>query len=404
MKIRPRLSSRANWAVPVATGIMAAALQCAPAHSQIAISANDGKQLRGGETAADLRPDEIVVLDLARSPPRVLGRADVGASMIGPPTSVAVAKDGKRALVTASLALPQPPETALAPGRTLSLIDITRPAAPAVLQSIAVGPNLSGVSISDDGRLALAVSAGDAVLHLFAVGAAGLAPVQDHAFGADDRAIDVDIGPDNKTVLVALQNRGTLARLVVRAGRLEPDGAPLEVGVQPYGVLIDAKGRYAYVPLLGGRRAQEGAPARPPGPRVGAVAVVDLATWSLAGVFDVGITPEHVALSPDGRHLMVVLINGSNSAPTAANFRDFGFVKVLKVEQGGRLTEVAEARTGQWCQGAAWSADSARIFVQCTTDRVIEVFGFDGRTLIPQPEQTVGFATRPGAIATAQAR
>jgi hypothetical protein len=402
MKIHRPVSAR-PWAASLALGLALTAVQGLPAAGQIAVSANDGKQLRGAETAADLRPDEIVTLDLARSPPRIVGRARVHTSMIGPPTSVAVSRDGRRALVSASLALPPIPGQTLEPGRSLSLVDLSRPRRPVVLQSLPVGPNLSGVSISDDGRLALAVSAGDAVVHLFAVGPTALTALQDYGFGPEDRAIDADIGPDNRTVIVALQNRGTLARLAVRNGRLESDGAPLDVGLQPYGVLIDREGRYAYVPLLGGRRPAEGAASRPPGPRMGAVAVVDLAAWSLKGVFDVGITPEHVALSPDGRHLAVVLINGSNSAPGSANYRDFGWVKVLKVEDG-RLSELAEARTGGWCQGATWSADARRLFVQCTTDRVIEVFTFDGQTLAPSPVEALGFSTRPGAIATAQTR
>lgn len=383
--------------------VIAAALAGTSATAQIAVSANDGKQLRGSQTTANLRPDEIVSLDLGQSPARVLGRLVVDTSMIGPPSSVAVSKDGKRALVTASLALAQKEGQPLEAGTTLSLIDLSTPRSPTLLQSLSVGPNLSGVSFSDDGRFAVAVSAGDAAVHLFSVAAGYLTQTGVYRFGKDDRAIDADIGPDNRTVLAPLQNRGLLARLRLQDGRLTSAGSALEVGQQPYGVLIDRQGRYAYISLLGGRKREEGEGLRTPGPRMGAVAVVDIQAWRLVNVVDVGVTPEYVTLSPDGRRLLVVLINGSNANPSSADYRSGGIVKIFTVD-GPTLTIAAEAVTSGWCQGATWAADGRRVFVQCTTDKVLEVFAFDGSALTPLPQEKLAFDTRPGAIATAQTR
>lgn len=371
------------------------------AWAQLALSANDGKQVRPGEAWSSLRPDDVTVFDLSTHPAQALGTVEVPTGMIGPPTSIAVARKGGFALVTASLKIGPDLPPALVPGNTLSLIDVSRPSEPRVTQTLSVGPNPSGVAISNDGKTAMVASAGDDSVSLFAI-ARGRLTLRDRlVFDKGSRPIDVDIAPNGRFALVALQNGGRIVRLKIARSRLILEPVSFAPGLQPYGVHINSSGTLAYVALLGGRPLPPGAVA--PRPRIGAVAVLDLAAATVADVVDVGVTPEHISLSPDGRFVQVVLINGSNALPSAPNFKSFGFVKVLRVD-GKTLRPVAEARTGGWCQGATWSADSKRLFVQCTSDRVIEVYGFDGRDLTPLPDETLRLAGRPGAIATAASR
>ena len=52
------------------------------AHAELAVSANDGKQLQEGEPKT-VTPDSVSVLDLAVYPPKVIGDVKMPASMIG---------------------------------------------------------------------------------------------------------------------------------------------------------------------------------------------------------------------------------------------------------------------------------------------------------------------------------
>ena len=87
-------------------------------------------------------------------------------------------------------------------------------------------------------------------------------------------------------------------------------------------------------------------------------------------------------MSPDGRHVAAVVMNGSNLARTSPFFNDFGLLRVYRLE-GTALTHVADARTGHWCQGAAWNRAGTTIVVQCGVEHELQVFRFDGRTLTP---------------------
>ncbi len=64
----------------------------------------------------------------------------------------------------------------------------------------------------------------------------------------------------------------------------------------------------------------------------------------------------------------------------------------------GVLTPVAEAETGQWCQGAAWSRDSRQILLQCALKKQIEVYRFDGAGLERDAAATLTLDGRPAAI------
>jgi hypothetical protein len=68
------------------------------------------------------------------------------------------------------------------------------------------------------------------------------------------------------------------------------------------------------------------------------------------------------------------------------------------------LTPVAESPSCHWAQGGAWSDDGKLFLQQCATERAIQVFRFDGKTLTRDDKATLTFESRPGAIATALSR
>src|ERR1700760_2180661 len=105
--------------------MLAAAAAALPA--QVAVSANDGKQLRPGDDPPGMRPDTVSVIDLNHYPPKVLGSIQAPASLIGPPDAVAVAPDSSFALVTCGQK-PDPNNPGkLLPDDVVSVIDLSKP-------------------------------------------------------------------------------------------------------------------------------------------------------------------------------------------------------------------------------------------------------------------------------------
>ncbi len=88
--------------------LLASAALSAPLRAQqaeIALSANDNKSVLDNgvvRTARDPAPDTLSVIDLSANPPRVRAEIQVPASVVGPPSSVAISPDGRLALVTAN--------------------------------------------------------------------------------------------------------------------------------------------------------------------------------------------------------------------------------------------------------------------------------------------------------------
>ena len=71
----------------------------------------------------------------------------------------------------------------------------------------------------------------------------------------------------------------------------------------------------------------------------------------------VGQTPEGMTVAPDGKHVVVTVMNGSNKPAGSPFLNPHGLASVYAV-QGMKFRKVAEAKVGHWCQGAAWSKDS----------------------------------------------
>jgi DNA-binding beta-propeller fold protein YncE len=210
--------------------------------------------------------------------------------------------------------------------------------------------------------------------------------------------VDVAISPDGKTVLVTQRRGHGVWRLTLDGTKLTNTGIMIQTGIDPYGVQFSHDGNYAYNTNLLGDPQPDGQQRRGT-IHIGTVTSIDMKTNEVVGKVQVGPTPEHLVLSPDGRYMAVTVVNGSSSKPGTPNFHDFGYLKIFRVD-GFKLSEVAQARTGRWGQGAAWSRDGRFIMQQTAISRDIEVFRFDGKTLIRDGGATMKVSGRPGAIAS----
>ena len=379
------------------------------AHAQIAVSANDGEQPRLYEqpVPADFKPDTVSVIDLNHYPPKVIGAVQAPVSMIGPPTSVGVARDGSFAIVTQSQKYDTsvPPKVVL--DGTVSVIDLKDPRRPAVVQTLTAGPGATGVAINRAQTLALIAATGDGSVTVYSIAGKRLTQVGKVQLDPQPGPVDVAISPDGKTALVTQRRGNGVWRLAIAGTRVTNAGVSYTTGEQTYGAAFSPDSAWGYTSaLLGNPVPPSGAAQAGPGggsARIGTVSAIDLRRNVVANTIEVGPTPEHLAMSPDGRYLAVTVVNGSSADPTTANYNPYGLLKVYRAE-GAKLTQVAEARTGSWGQGAAWADNGRVILQQGAINKEIEVYRFDGKSLTRDPAATLKFDARPGAIMTQHSR
>ena len=394
--------------VVVAAATWFALAACASA--QIAVSANDGKQMRPGDDPPGIRPDTIATIDLSVSPPKILAKIDAPASMIGPPDSVAVSPDSSFAIVTcAQKPDPSNPEKPTL-ADTVSVVDIANPNKPHVTQTVAAGDGASGVSMNAKATMALVANTSGSV-SVFTIAHKKLTKIDTIQLEPGSGPTDVVFGRHGKHAYVVERGGNRIDILDVDGKKVTNSGQSIVTGRGPYGMSIPPDGKYGINTNLGG--AMEEHPEPPPAeagapggrrrrgpPRAGTITLVDLATDKVVDSAVVGPTPEHVDLSPNGKYAEVTVANDSALPPTSPRFNSVHGLMLVYGVNDGKLTKIASTDTGHWCQGAVWNSDSSEILLQCATERDIEVYRFDGATLSLEPSATLKFNARPGAIAT----
>jgi len=382
--------------VNIRSALLAASLSLIPAAAwaELAVSLQDGKQLQKAD-GTGVTPDGVSVIDLGKYPPRVIGSVNVPASMIGSPNAVVVSRSEKFAIVTAAQKVNPADRMKPLPDDRVSLIDLADPARPRVLQTVQAGPQASGIAMNRGENLVLVASRVDGAVTAFTLANNRLTRAGRVELGATSEVTDVVFAPDGRRAYVTAWSTPAVFELSVDGGKLTRT-RQIATGRSSYGAVVTPDGNWLINTNVGG--------AMTGNDPTGTIAMVDLKTFKQVLSLPVGKTPEHATLSPDGKHLLVVLANGAaqNKAdPTYGKVR--GILKIFAVGAGS-LKEVASTGSCHWNQGATWSEDGKVILAQCATERSIEVYRFDGKSLRRDDKATLAFQSRPGSIATRRSR
>jgi DNA-binding beta-propeller fold protein YncE len=342
--------------------------------AQLAVSANDNKAVLvdGVNTVPqNPAPDTVTIIDLSTSPPKIIGEVQAPTSVVGPPSSVAVAADESIALVTAATKIDPADPKKVVPDNKVSVIDL-KASPPAVAGTAEAGAGAAGIAINRDGNLVLVANRSEGTVSVFTLSGKTLTTVGKIELGdAKSGPSAVAFSPDGKTALVTRDGDHKISVLSVDGSKVEYTKRDVNAGLRPYPLDISSRGDVAVISNIGiGTGDADTASlidlqAKPP-------RVVDTVT--------VGQTPEGLKLSPDGRYAAVTVMNGSNKPKSSPFFNDNGLVVVLAID-GKKLSKVAEGKVGHWCQGAAWSKDSKTLLVQCMVEKEIQVLSFDGKEL-----------------------
>jgi len=363
------------------------------ASGQLALSANDGKAVLVdgvNSVPANPPPDTVTVIDLSATPPKVVAELQAPASVVGPPLSVAVARDESFALVTGATKVDPSDPKKTVPDDKLTVIDL-KASPPKISAQLQAGKGAAGVSINRAGTLALVANRSEGTVSVFSLAGNTLTPVGKINLGDDKSGPShVAITPDGKTALVTRDGDNKISVLSIDGTKVEDTKREISAGLRPYGLAIHPNGQVAVVANIGTSSGD-----------ADTVSLIDIEAKPARVVqtVTVGQTPEGIVLSPDGAFAAVNVGNGSNKAKNSPFFNDYGFVKVLSVK-GKELVPLTEAKTGHWCQGLAWSKDNRTLLVQCMVEKEIMVFNFDGKEL--KPAGSIKLSAGPAGIRTAE--
>jgi DNA-binding beta-propeller fold protein YncE len=363
------------------------------ASGELALSANDGKAVLidgVNSVPANPPPDTVTVIDLNATPPKLVAEIPAPTSVVGPPSSVAIARDESFALVTgASKVDPADPKKTV-PDDKLTVIDL-KASPPKVSAQLQAGKGAAGVSINRAGTLALVANRSEGTVSVFSIAGNTLTPVGKVNLGDDKSGPShVAISPDGKTALVTRDGDNKISVLSIDGSKVEYTKRDISAGLRPYGLDIHPNGKVAVVANIGTG-----------GGDADTASLIDIEAKPARVVHTVtvGQTPEGIALSPDGAFVALSVMNGSNKPKNSPFFNDYGLVKVPSVK-GNELIPVTEAKVGHWCQGLAWSKGNRTLLVQCMVEKEIMAFSFDGKEL--KPAGSIKLNAGPAAIRTAE--
>jgi DNA-binding beta-propeller fold protein YncE len=354
--------------------LAAAALASAGAPAQIAVSANDNKAVMNDGVVsipANVAADTVTLINLGVSPPKVIAEIAAPSSVVGPPSSVAVASDESIAIVTAAIKIDPADAKKTVPDNRVSVIDL-KASPPAVVQTVIAGMGAAGVAINRAGTLVLVANRAEGSVSVFSVAAKRLTPVGKIQLGAANSGPSaVSFTPDGKSALVTRDGDHKISVLSIDGSKVEHAKRDMNAGLRPYPLGITSDGRYAAIGNIGLGDGD-----------ADTMSLIDLQLKPprVVETVTVGQTPEGLAVAPDGIHVAVTVMNGSNKPKASPYHAEKGLLRVFRIVQG-RFQHVADASVGRWCQGAAWSANGQTLLVQCMVEREILAFAFNGKEL-----------------------
>jgi DNA-binding beta-propeller fold protein YncE len=364
---------RIQGRIVVLTLLAMAALATA-AHAQLAVTSNDNKVVLDNGTVKVVpnpAPDTVTILDLKASPPRVVAEIAAPGSVVGPPFSVALTPDESLALVGSSSKIDPNDATKTIPDTRISVIDL-KASPPAVIATLEAGKGAAGISVNRQGTLALVANRSEGTVSVFSIAGKTVTPVGKVTI-ADEKSATAHaaITPDGKMALVTRDGDHKISVLKIDGTNVEYTKRDINAGLRPYGIDVSSKGDFAAVANIGIGQGD-----------ADTVSLIDVRATPprVVETVSVGQTPEGIKVSPDGRHVAVVVMNGSNKPKDSPFYADGGKLVLLRANNM-KLTKVAEAPIGHWSQGAAFSSDGKTILVGNMVEKDVQVFSFDGRSL-----------------------
>jgi DNA-binding beta-propeller fold protein YncE len=260
----------------------------------------------------------------------------------------------------------------MVPDNKLYVIDLTTNP-PALIDTVTVGKQPSGMSINRAGNLALVANRADNSISVLRIAGKKVTLIDTVPIG--EQVAHVAFSPDGKRAIAAKFPGHKLALLEVSGEKVTYSKQDIAVGLWPYNIDITPDGKLAL-------SADNGAAGRSDG-SVDTVTVVDLEANPPRAIDKVvvGDAPEGFVISPTGKLAVALLLSGNDAAKNAWYYNRNGKVVALKID-GKKVTRSNEVEVRGLPEGAVFSNDGKYIYVGNYLDRDISILRVDGDQIV----------------------
>lgn len=320
--------------------------------------------------------DSLMIFDIGMNPayPKEVATLQIENSLFGPPTNLAVTPDGTLALMANPMAWKAEGEGwKPEPGERLHVIDLTL-SPPALIDTVRVGRQPSGLSISRDGTLALIANRADQSISIISIEGKKVSLIGTVA--VDGHPVAVVFSEDGKRAFVAKMDKHRLGVLHISGSHVthNPDDDIL-TGLVPYNVAVTPDGRLALTVDMGHPNASDG--------NVDTISVIDIESQPprIIDKIVVDDAPEGLVISPTGTHAAAIVVQGSNCDHKSWFYHRNGKVVLMKIE-GKKVTKVSEIEVGALPEGAVFSPDGRYLYVGNFLDADLSILEISNDQLI----------------------
>jgi len=358
--------------LPVALRPRLLAAVVLPRRMDLIVSTNDAKyhRDRGRDTfPPSPAPDTLSLIDAALFPPRVIATVDVSTSIAGPPQAVAITPDGNLAVVSA------PNRYDAQAGQLiwdafLQVVDL-KAAPPAVISRVGLAHHPQGLAINRSGTLLLAATVGGTVAVL-TIKERNLV-LQDEIKVSTGRLAGIAFTNDGTAALVARREEQGVVVLSVRGTAVTDEGDRITTGISPYAIDVCSTGHWAVVGSVG-LAGIPGATGRLHAD-ADVITLIDVSARPFRAVqhLTVPALPEGVAISPDGRWIAALTMDGSNLPSAHPSRRPHGRLVLFEIKEG-QAHKADDVPAGEAGQGVVFTADSRHVLAQYNVEKQIAVF------------------------------
>jgi DNA-binding beta-propeller fold protein YncE len=310
--------------------------------------------------------DEVLIMDVSvPAKPVIRARLPLMNSLLGPPTNLQITPDGKLGLVANSvLNVPDGDGFKVAPDDRLFVIDLTA-APPKLTDTVTVGKQPSGLSISRKGDLALIANRNGKSISVLSIAGGKVSLVGD--VPVEQEAAAVAITPDGKRAFICLNMANRVGVLTIDGQKVTYDKAmDIPVAFNPYNADITPNGKFAIVSTTGAGKNNSDTmaviDANGPHPHT-----VNIATP--------GNGPEGFTISPDGKWVAAALLLGSGAKQNDWFKTKGGELALMSLDpDNGEMIVTSRAQLGGLPEGLAFSPKSDYLYAGNFFDADLQVF------------------------------
>jgi len=317
--------------------------------------------------------DTVQILDLAKpEAPKTVATLKLENSIVGPPVNLDISPDGRIALVADSLTVVEDNGVRkTVPTDKVFVIDM-KASPPALIQTLNLGKQPSGLSFSPKGNLALVCNRADGTISVLKIDGTKVTPTG--TIQISPGVAQAVFTPDGKHALAVKSPDNKLAILDVDGDKVTYGKLDLPTYAFPYNVVVTPDSKLALTADNGNGGSSDG--------NADAVSVVDLEGPHPHVIAHVTVedAPEGLAMSPKGDLAAVLNVNGSNMKQ-AWFYHPTGSLTILRIH-GKSVTPIKTLQVGAFPEAVAFSPDGRYIYVGNYADADLSILKVNGTNVV----------------------